>query len=158
MNKLILMRGCPGSGKSFLANKLRQEYISNGISCSIYSTDNFFIKNGVYIFDPTKIGVYHRRNIKHVSEAMHDKLDVIIVDNTNTVWKELKKYCALALAHDYDVEFVEPETSWKFDIEELVNRNTHGVPRESIQRMLDRYEDQKSIDTKFTMLKLSYGI
>lgn len=157
MKKLIIMRGCPGSGKSYVANLLRNGYIQLGFSCSIYSTDNFFIKDGVYKFDPTKIGVYHRRNTRRVFDAMQDQVDVIIVDNTNTVWKEVKKYCALALAHDYEVVFMEPETPWKSDINELVTRNTHGVPRESIQKMLDRYEDQKSMDLKFSLLKLSYG-
>jgi NEDD4-binding protein 2 len=39
-DKLILMRGLPGSGKSTLAKKLAGE---NGV---IYSTDDFFMKNG----------------------------------------------------------------------------------------------------------------
>jgi pantothenate kinase-related protein Tda10 len=53
------MRGVPGSGKSYLASLLRESYMKKGYSCSIYSTDNFFMKDGVYSFDPSKLGEYH---------------------------------------------------------------------------------------------------
>lgn len=44
------MRGVPGSGKSTKAKKLAG---SNGV---IYSTDDFFMKNGEYIYDVKFIG------------------------------------------------------------------------------------------------------
>jgi adenylate kinase family enzyme len=47
------MRGVPGSGKSTKAKKLAG---SNGV---IYSTDDFFMKNGEYVYDVKFIGDYH---------------------------------------------------------------------------------------------------
>lgn len=54
---MIIMRGLPGSGKSYKAKKLAQA--ENGI---IYSTDDFFETTGKYIYDPSKIGEYHQKN------------------------------------------------------------------------------------------------
>ena len=52
------MRGVPGSGKSTLAKELAGK---NGI---IYSTDDFFMQNGLYVFDAKMIGHNHEQNQK----------------------------------------------------------------------------------------------
>jgi NEDD4-binding protein 2 len=52
------MRGVPGSGKSTKAKKLA------GTDGLIYSTDDFFMKNGEYVYDVKSIGEYHDRNLK----------------------------------------------------------------------------------------------
>jgi NEDD4-binding protein 2 len=61
--KLVLMRGMPGSGKSTLAKKLAGQ---GGV---IYSTDDFFMKNGQYVYDPKMIGEYHNKNLERTIEA-----------------------------------------------------------------------------------------
>lgn len=48
--RLVIMRGLPGSGKSTLAKKIANKY---GL---IYSTDDFFMVNNEYVFDPKMIG------------------------------------------------------------------------------------------------------
>lgn len=55
--KLFLMRGMPGSGKSTLAKKLAGQ---GGV---VYSTDDFFMKNGQYVYDAKMIGEYHNKNL-----------------------------------------------------------------------------------------------
>ena len=50
---LVLMRGLPGSGKSTKANKIAGE---KGI---VYSTDDFFMVDGKYVYDVKMIGEYH---------------------------------------------------------------------------------------------------
>jgi adenylate kinase family enzyme len=47
------MRGLPGSGKSTKARKIAGEV---GV---IYSTDDFFMIDGKYIYNPKLIGDYH---------------------------------------------------------------------------------------------------
>ncbi|XP_008577588.1 PREDICTED: NEDD4-binding protein 2-like 2 [Galeopterus variegatus] len=69
----------------------------------------------------------------------------VIIDNTNTQAWEMKPYVEMAIGKGYRVEFHEPETWWKFDPEELEKRNKHGVSRQKIAQMLDRYEYQMSI-------------
>jgi adenylate kinase family enzyme len=50
------MRGIPGSGKSTTAKKLAGE------TGKIHSTDNYFMVDGEYKFDPSKIREYHEAN------------------------------------------------------------------------------------------------
>jgi adenylate kinase family enzyme len=52
------MRGVPGSGKSTKAKKLA------GTSGVVYSTDDFFMKNGEYVYDVKMIVEYHEKNLK----------------------------------------------------------------------------------------------
>ena len=49
--KLIINRGIPGSGKSTSAKKLAPKE-------QIFSTDDYFMKNGKYIFDGKKY-IFH---------------------------------------------------------------------------------------------------
>ncbi|XP_014646752.1 PREDICTED: NEDD4-binding protein 2-like 2 isoform X3 [Ceratotherium simum simum] len=78
-------------------------------------------------------------------QAINQGRSPVIIDNTNTQAWEMKPYVEMAIGKGYRVEFHEPETWWKFDPEELEKRNKHGVSRQKIAQMLDRYEYQMSI-------------
>ena len=54
MKKLILVRGCSGSGKTTFAGLL-SEYV--------ISADDYFTKNGEYKFDATKLHFAHQYSI-----------------------------------------------------------------------------------------------
>ncbi|XP_064636316.1 uncharacterized protein LOC135493188 isoform X3 [Lineus longissimus] len=82
---LIMMRGCPGSGKSTLASQLK-------FSGVILSTDDYFTKNGRYLFRKEKIGDAHQWNQKRALEKMKGGVNPIIIDNTNTQTWEMKPY------------------------------------------------------------------
>lgn len=62
------------------------------------------------------------------------------MDNTNIMIWEMLPYVQIAVKHGYILELLEPQTSWSKSASKLSQRNTHQVPKESIQRMLDRYE------------------
>lgn len=136
--KFIIMRGLPGSGKSFKARKL----VEDG---QIFSTDDFWCLKDpkVYNFEKNKLGYAHRWNQRRVAAAVKAQLPVIIVDNTNTTLKELKGYREIAFdAQDlgYDISIVEPDTEWAFNVDECFKRNSHNVPFEVLQAMADRYQ------------------
>lgn len=154
MKSLKILRGLPGSGKSYLAQEEKSLMEDEGWCCTIFSTDDFFIHNGKYIFNPKLIGEYHRRNYIRVHAALSDKIDCVIVDNTNVQWWEMQKYILAGLAWDYDIQFLEPDTNWAWNVEECAKRNSHGVPLETIQKMKDRYEDTAQCEIKLTQLQL----
>ncbi len=131
--KLVIMRGLPGSGKSDAAKR----FVGNGI---IHSTDDFFIVDGVYVFDERNVSRFHRFNFLSSVGSMQRGLSPIIVDNTNIVASDCMDYVEVGKAYDYEIIVVEPSAEWAFDIEELVKRNTHGVPRETLVEMLEKYE------------------
>ncbi|XP_029948738.1 NEDD4-binding protein 2 [Salarias fasciatus] len=133
---LVLLRGAPGSGKSTLARALL-DHNRGGV---VLSTDDYFIRNGRYAFDPTALGEAHDWNHKRAKEAFERGNNPIIIDNTNMQGWEMKPYVAQALRHGYKVLFREPDTWWKNKPRELERRTAHDVPVETIRRMLSGYE------------------
>lgn len=140
-NKILyIMRGLSGSGKSTLAKKL-------GVGGVVYSTDDFFMQDGSYNFDPTKLGEFHEANLKRAIEAMKQGISPIVIDNTNVQSWESKLYVEAGMKYGYQIEFKQPDTDWAFDAEELAKRNSHGVPLNVIKNMLDRWEPDVNVDS-----------
>ena len=136
---MILLRGLPGSGKSTLASQLA------GITGIICSTDDFFVVNGSYIFDPSKLGENHQKNQDKACRAMEAGITPVIIDNTNTAATEMKPYVLMAQSFGYETRIMEPQTEWKFSVAELERRNSHGVACETLMKMLSRYEHNLTI-------------
>ena len=133
------MRGLPGSGKSTLAKELG----SGGV---VFSTDDFFIEQGEYKFDPKLLAKNHLKNLERTIKAMENNTTPIVVDNTNTTPYEMKNYVLAAEKYGYHVEFQEPKTDWAWDVKTLSKKNTHKVPEQAIQSMIDRYDKNTDID------------
>ncbi|XP_064265150.1 NEDD4-binding protein 2-like 1 [Passer domesticus] len=134
--RLVLLRGLPGSGKSTLARQLKRD----NPGAVVLSTDDFFIENGVYVFEPDFLEDAHKWNQKRARKAMKNGKSPVIIDNTNIHAWEMKPYVMMAHENRYEVTFQEPDTPWKFNVQELTRRNIHHVPREKIQRMKEQYE------------------
>nr|XP_058132967.1 NEDD4-binding protein 2-like 1 [Dasypus novemcinctus] len=135
--RLYLLRGLPGSGKTTLARQLQHDFPK----ALIFSTDDFFFReDGAYEFNPDLLEEAHEWNQKRARRAMSAGASPVIIDNTNLHAWEMQPYAAMALENNYEVIFREPDTRWKFNVQELARRNIHGVPREKILRMKEHYE------------------
>lgn len=143
IKQLVIMRGISGSGKSTLSAKIIKDHNDVGI---VLSTDDFFIQNGKYQFDSKLLGEAHVSNQARCEKAMNDAYPLIIIDNTHTQKWEAKPYVQMGIEYGYDIAVAEPSTSWAKDAIELAKRNQHGVPLESIKRMLSRWEDDFTVD------------
>lgn len=168
-NKLIIMRGPSGSGKSTLAKQLKQKYYEEGYNAGILSTDNFFIEDfphhtesSKYIFDPSMLKKYHARTFAdfctiaatyHELEFNKDNEHYIcaILDNTNIKWWEFELYVRVAKKLEFDVEQAIPEGEWS--ALELFGRNKHGVPLDTIRRMIESFDPKEEIEEKIKNVK-----
>lgn len=152
MNEKVLYvaRGIPGSGKSYTMKQMVPKE-------NIFSTDDFWGPN--YDFNPSKIGFAHNWNQNRVHDATKRGMTPIAVDNTNLTWKEIKPYYKMAKHNGYRVEYVESQSPWwkkisqyfgdptfkpgseSFDkaVEIFDNKNTHGVPKEVLAKMLMKW-------------------
>jgi predicted kinase len=128
MKKLILLRGIPGSGKSTFAKSISNE------STGHIESDMFFVKDGEYKFDGSRIKDAHNWCQDVVGHWMNvNDFETIIVSNTFTQEWEMKPYMDMAKEWEYQVFSIIVE-----------NRhggvNQHGVPDEKLQQMNDRFE------------------
>lgn len=143
MKKLIVIRGIPSSGKSTLAKKLAEE--NNGL---IFSTDNFFMKDGKYNFSFVVLDKAHQWNKSCVDKAMWDGEKYLIIDNTNTTWDEIYPYVRRGIDFNYQISIIEPDNPERFDVKKAFERNTHGVPMATLQKMVSRWVPTEEIIKK----------
>jgi predicted kinase len=139
-NKIMfLVRGTPGSGKSTLAKEL-------GKNGTVLSSDDFFMVDGKYEYDPDAKDYAHWWNQGRAEEAMKRGTSPVVIDNTNIQAWEAKPYVNLALKYGYKIEIKEPTTPWKFNAEELAKRNTHKVPQEAIEKMITKWQPNITVE------------
>lgn len=131
IDTVYIMRGLPGSGKSTEAAEIASHRANAGPAV-ICSTDDFFVVDGVYTWDPTKLGLFHRKNFEKFQKALRDEVPTVIVDNTNIHRSHYKNYVATAKAAGYDVVCV---VAQQISPQEAAKRNTHNVPLETLVRM-----------------------
>jgi predicted kinase len=134
--KIKIMRGVPGSGKSTVAKAIRQEAVDMEYHPYIVSADDYFVKDGQYQFDPTKLGDAHRFCMKSFLFAVNDRMSPIIVDNTNINLEDVAPYVAVGEALGYDVEVVQVDTEPTI----AAGRNVHGVQMKKVLEMYDRMQ------------------
>ena len=128
MNKLILLRGLPGAGKSTFAN-----IIGGGAGYAHFEADMYFTKDGEYKFDPSQIKMAHDWCRIQTEKAMTDDTAIAIVSNTFTQEWEMDAYFELAEKYDYQVHSVIVENRHN-------GENVHGCPVDKIEQMEDRFE------------------
>ena len=129
-NILLLMQGHSGSGKSTFAATIAEAWRILGLEVEICSTDKQFEVDGVYKFDPTKLGAYHAINLKLAIAAL-EAGKCVIVDNTNTACWEAKPYVEAAQRLGVPVHFRRATGDYQ---------NTHGVPADKVALMKGRLE------------------
>jgi adenylate kinase family enzyme len=129
MKNLILLRGLPGSGKSTVADLIG----AKGAGYAHFEADMYFMQDGVYKFDASKLKLAHNWCMIQTEKAMADDTSIIIVSNTFTQNWEMDFYYEKAKYYDYRVTSLVVE-----------NRhggvNVHGVPEDKLEIMRNRFE------------------
>jgi predicted kinase len=136
--QVVICRGIPGSGKStWIKNNFSKEEVT------IFSADNFHMKDGIYQYDPRNAADAHDYCLKtfmnHLIEWERKDLpirkrwgnDVLVVDNTNTKAWELSPYVRLAEIHLIPFKIVRLHVPF----EVAVRRNIHNIPTATIWKM-----------------------
>lgn len=156
---LVLMRGVPGSGKSYLAKRLVMATIGTSLinyQTHICSTDDYFMSKGVYIYERHRLSEAHDWNQRRVRTALHNGLSPIIVDNTNVEIWEMEPYLKNGVRNGYIIEVMEPNTPWAKKYNQLIMRNSHNVPPNTIRKMLNNFQDGITGDSLIKQYELFY--
>lgn len=123
MKELFLLRGLPGAGKSTLAKSLGGMHME---------ADKYFIDEGEYKFDPSKIRDAHAWCQNAVKVWMTNSVPKIVVSNTFTQTWEMDYYFELSKEHGYRVYSLVVENRHG-------GENVHNVPKEKIEEMARRF-------------------
>ena len=136
---LILVRGVSGAGKSTIADML-DLYLH-----SCFSTDDMFMVDGEYKFDPSKLGEYHDATVQKVKDVMVDRQfeigsgedlltpTTIVVHNTFTQEWEMKPYFELAETFGWRVHTIIVENRHG-------SKSIHDVPDDVVKAQKERFE------------------
>ena len=128
---LILVRGVSGSGKS----EFTRQFISP--TSLVISTDDFFMINGEYEFDPTLLAEYHANCLRSVESEMETPSDTtchtIVVHNTFTQNWEIKPYKELADKYGYNFYTIIIENRHG-------SESVHDVPEHVISNQKERFD------------------
>lgn len=127
--KLYIVRGLPGSGKTTFAKTL------GGVH---FESDQYFMVDGEYKFDVTKLKNAHSWCQTQVSNAMllnytANINNVIVVSNTFTQEWEMTPYVEMANEWGYTVFTIIVENRHG-------GKNIHGVPDDKLEIMKNRFE------------------
>jgi len=122
-NKLFIIRGLPGSGKSTYAKAL----LANGMVSQHLEADEFMTDDqGNYKFDPSILQKCHQQCQMWVKYYL-DKGENVAVANTFTRKWEIVPYTRMG----YTFEVITMTGEYK---------NIHGVPDQVIKQMKHRWE------------------
>ena len=150
--RLFVMRGIPGAGKSTMAKSL----VVDGV---IHSTDDLITATGDYrgFFarliesgDFKDLSRMHSKNLSNAIKSMKDGISPVIIDNTNIKANEAKAYVVAALEmglDDNNISIVDVGTR-DLSAEQLAESNTHGVPLDKIKMMMQSHKSVGPLTVK----------
>ena len=120
--KVIILSGVSGNGKSFVADLFAESF--KGLTVVCCADDYFTNSDGLYNFNPAKIGAAHQQcKDKFLSALLDFDTENIIIANTNTSRKEFKHYKDLAETHK--------ATCVRLVVDNIHNTSdVHNVPQE----------------------------
>jgi predicted kinase len=141
MKRLIIFRGPSGSGKSTAAkawlSKNCKAFEEVGFG-NHFETDQYFMQNGKYQFDATKLGVAHGDCQRRVRAAMGQGFFPLVLSNTSMTKWELNPYLAMAEEFGYEVTIYRIKGPW--DVKLFTSRNQHNVPESVVQKQINKYQ------------------
>jgi len=128
---MTLVRGLPGSGKTNFAEQVVYQ--------SAFSADDFFIgEDGFYNFDVNNLGEAHEDCLNRVSNAIRNDVNVVVHNTFSCRW-EMQPYFDLQKRYLIRIYVVDLYDGGCNDTE-LMHRNSHDVPLDTIKNMRERWE------------------
>lgn len=154
---MVLMRGPPGSGKSHFARHIVDATMNGDYKNHICSADHFFFDESKqeHIFRPELLQDAHYSCQLQAMRRTKEGQSPIIIDNTNIRVSEMLPYVPSAVINGYLIKILEARTEWSHTSEELANKNIHGVPEKTIQKMMLNYE-QITVDQLLALCDEKY--
>ncbi|OWM65326.1 uncharacterized protein LOC116213839 isoform X1 [Punica granatum] len=179
---VVILRGLPGSGKTYLAKMLRDLEVENGGAAPrIYSMDEYFMtevekveevdsskssgnvrgkrpatrKVMEYCYEPEMEEAYRGSMLKAYSKTVEEGVfTFIIVDDRNLRVADFAQFWAIGKKSGYEVYVL--EATYK-DPEGCAARNVHGFTLDDIQQMVGKWEEAPALYLQLDVKSLCHG-
>ncbi|KAH7372466.1 hypothetical protein KP509_17G006000 [Ceratopteris richardii] len=172
---VVILRGLPGSGKSYLAKALRDVEVMNGGSAPrIHSMDDYFtcevekeefietgsskLKKKVvkrvmeYCYEPEMEEAYRASMLKAFRKTLEEGMfKFVIVDDRNVLIADFAQFWAIAKRSGYEAYVLEASYC---DVKGCAARNVHNFTEQQIQSMSERWESTPSLYLKMDVSSL----
>ncbi|XP_060170263.1 uncharacterized protein LOC132600856 [Lycium barbarum] len=179
---VVILRGLPGSGKSYLAKMLRDLEVENGGTAPrIHSMDDYFMtevdkveesevsrssgsirgkkmvtkKVMEYCYEPEMEEAYRSSMLKAFTKTLGEgAFSFVIVDDRNLRVADFAQFWATAKRSGYEVYLL--DATYK-DPAGCAARNVHGFTRDDVQKMAGKWEEAPSMYLKLDVKSLLHG-
>ncbi|XP_029365346.1 2',3'-cyclic-nucleotide 3'-phosphodiesterase [Echeneis naucrates] len=128
---LIVLRGLPGSGKSFLACAIADAYKDH---CSVISADDHGVKPENPESSADGYKALDEAVVSHCSGGTASPV-LVVVDDTNHTQDRLARLGEIAEAHHFVAIFLEPHTEWSRDPAQLSKKTKRGLEVAQLEAM-----------------------
>ncbi|XP_010483988.1 PREDICTED: YLP motif-containing protein 1-like isoform X1 [Camelina sativa] len=179
---VIILRGLPGSGKSYLAKLLRDIEIENGGSAPrIHSMDDYFMTEVEkveesdstssssgrskrpsvkmvmeYCYEPEMEEAYRSSMLKAFKRTLEDgTFSFVIVDDRNLRVADFAQFWATAKRSGYEAYIL--EATYK-DPTGCAARNVHGITLDQVQQMAQQWEEAPSLYMQLDMKSFTHDL
>lgn len=128
---LVVLRGLPGSGKSFLARAIADSYKDH---CSVICADDHGIKPESPESSADGFKALDEALVARCSEGTASAL-LIVVDDTNHTHDRLARLGEIAMEHHLVAIFLEPQTEWSRDLSQLPKKTKRKLKETQLEAM-----------------------
>lgn len=144
LKNVIFLRGISGSGKTTISNALC--HLLGYEQTVSFSADNYFIIDGIYTFDISKISEAHKNCVNSMEIALQTPtIRYIIMDNTHTQLWHLYNSENVASQYGANLYYLDIDVPDKGHFNLCINRQRHNVPKEILlEQWLNWEENSKS--------------
>ncbi|TKS92218.1 DnaJ -like protein subfamily C member 7 [Collichthys lucidus] len=134
---LIVLRGMPGSGKSFLASAIAEAYKDH---CSVICADNYAVKPENPESSADGYKALDEAVVACCSAGTASSL-FIVVDDSNHTQDRLARLGEIAEQHQLVAVFLEPRTEWNRDVTQLTKKTKRGLVEAQLEAMKGPLEE-----------------
>lgn len=157
---VIINRAVSGSGKTTLSRCVVEGLRAKGISVAVHSTDEFFMRDGRYVFELDKLNGYHAQNLVDFIADLEKGTDVVICDNMNLLPWQAQPYTDAARKYGYRVLYLNflPRELEKHLAAQAVTPekpDAHGLTKELLERFIDNFNDYNDLLDRNTVRDIS---
>lgn len=134
---VVIIRGLPGSGKSFLSRAIADVYQDH---CSVICADDHGVKPESPESSADAYNALDEAVVACCGGATSSPL-LMVVDDTNHTQDRLARLAEIAEQHRCVTLFLEPRTEWSRDAAQLSKKTKHGLAEAQIEVMKGQLEE-----------------